>query len=283
MIVFLSGIEKPEIDAVTVTAGPGLEPALWVGINVAKALGQAWDVPVIPGNHMEGHLLAPLVESKTNLALTELPVLALLISGGHTEFVLMKEWLTYETIGSTLDDAVGEAFDKTARLLGLPYPGGPQISKLAETARTEGLVSTWKLPRPMINSGDLAFSFSGLKTAVLYTTQKIETQTEETRKLLALEFENAVADVLVSKTRAALLQTRAKTFLIGGGVAANTHIRRELKKLIDDEFSDVALHLPDQKITGDNAVMIGQTAMLHLLSDDMPKGGDIRANGNLSF
>ena len=283
LLSFLSCIEKPEIDAITVTAGPGLEPALWVGINTAKALGILWNLPVIPGNHMEGHLLAPLVESGASLSIIELPVLALLISGGHTEFVTMKEWLQYETIGHTVDDAVGEAFDKAARLLGLPYPGGPQISRLAEEARSAGVVSPWKLPRPMKDSGDLRFSFSGLKTAVMYTVRDIEVMNEETKKLLALEFENAAADVIVLKTRAALLQTGAKTFLIGGGVAANTHIRRQLKNMIDEEFSDVTLYLPDPKITGDNAVMIGQTAMIHLLSGDMPKGGDIKANGNLSF
>lgn len=283
MLSFLSSIEKPDIDAITVTAGPGLEPALWVGINTAKALGIIWDIPVIPSNHMEGHLLAPLVESKKLFSEIELPVLALLISGGHTEFVVMRDWLTYETIGQTVDDAVGEAFDKTARLLGLPYPGGPEISKLAEHARKDGAESPWKLPRPMKDSRDLRFSFSGLKTAVMYTVRAIEVMTEESKKLLALEFENAVTDVLVSKTRDALLQTGAKTFLIGGGVAANTHIRRELQKLIDNEFSDVAIYLPEPRITGDNAVMIGQTALLHLLSGDLAKGGDIKANGNLSF
>ncbi len=282
ILTFLSRIEVPQIDAIAVTAGPGLEPALWVGINTAKALGIAWNLPVIPSNHMEGHFVAPLVIDSA-LAHIELPALCLLISGGHTEFVAMREWLNYEVLGQTVDDAVGEAFDKTARLLGLPYPGGPAISKLAEEARTEGLISPWKLPRPMIASNDLRFSFSGLKTAVLYTVQKIEQLTDETKQLLALEFENAVGDVIVSKTRLALEQTGARTFLIGGGVAANTHIRRELKKLIDTEFSDVALYLPDPKITGDNAVMIGQAALLHLLSGDMPKGGDIRANGNLSL
>lgn len=283
LVSFLSGIEKPDIDAVVVTAGPGLEPALWVGINTAKALGIIWNIPVIPQNHMEGHLLAPILESGSALSQVELPLLALLISGGHTEFVTMNTWLAYETIGTTVDDAVGEAFDKTARLLGLPYPGGPQISKLAEEARAAGLESPWKLPRPMLQSGNLQFSFSGLKTAVMYTVRTIEVMSEDTKKLLALEFENAVADVLVAKTRVALLQTGAKTFLIGGGVAANTHIRRELQKCIEDEFSDVTLHLPDPKITGDNAVMIGQAAMVHLLSGDRGRAGDIRANGNLSF
>jgi N6-L-threonylcarbamoyladenine synthase len=195
----------------------------------------------------------------------------------------MKEWLKYEVIGSTLDDAVGEAFDKVARLLGLPYPGGPQISKLAEAARVEGLESAWKLPRPMITNEDLRFSFSGLKTAVLYTVQKIEQMTDEHKKMLALEFENAVTDVLVSKTRKALKETGAKSFLIGGGVAANTHIRRELTKLIESDFPDTKIYLPHISITGDNAVMIAQATLMHVMNGEQSKGGDIRANGNLSL
>ncbi len=282
MTAFLSRTAIPEIDAVAVTAGPGLEPALWVGINAAKALGVAWNLPVLPQNHMEGHFLSALIQND-KIENIELPVLGLLISGGHTEFVAMKEWLSYQTIGETVDDAVGEAFDKTARLLGLPYPGGPQISKLAEAARAENLQSPFSLPRPMQKSGDLRFSFSGLKTAVLYTVQKIETLTDELKKLLALEFENAVGDVLRDKTRKALEDTGARAFLIGGGVAANTHIRRILTELIQTEFPDTKLYMPHPKDTGDNAVMIAQAALVSLMSGQQPKGGDIRANGNLGF
>lgn len=282
MTAFLSRVAVPDLDAIAVTAGPGLEPALWVGINSAKALAHAWDLPLLPQNHMEGHFLSSLIENE-KLADIELPVLGLLISGGHTEFVVMNEWMKYETIGSTVDDAVGEAFDKTARLLGLPYPGGPQISKLAEEARTEGVDPMFELPRPMVKSGDLRFSFSGLKTAVLYTVQKIEALTDAHKKALALEFETAVGDVIRVKTEQALINTNAKTFLIGGGVAANTHIRRVLKKLVDEEFPEVRLCLPHPKDTGDNAIMIAQTALISLLSGQAPRGGDIRADGNLSF
>lgn len=282
MTAFLSRTAIPEIDAVAVTAGPGLEPALWVGINAAKALGVAWNLPVLPQNHMEGHFLSALIQND-KIENIELPVLGLLISGGHTEFVAMKEWLSYQTIGETVDDAVGEAFDKTARLLGLPYPGGPQISKLAEAARAENLRSPFSLPRPMQKSGDLRFSFSGLKTAVLYTVQKIETLTDELKKLLALEFENAVGDVLRDKTRKALEDTGARAFLIGGGVAANTHIRRTLTSLIETDFPHTKLYMPHPKDTGDNAVMIAQAALVSLMSGQQPKGGDIRANGNLGF
>lgn len=282
MSTLLSRITAPDIQAITVTAGPGLEPTLWVGINVAKALGSVWNMPVIPANHMEGHFLSSLVKDEKITGI-ETPILGLLISGGHTEFVVMKEWLSYEVIGSTVDDAVGEAYDKTARLLGLPYPGGPQISRLAEAARAQNLQSLFTLPRPMIGSGDLRFSFSGLKTAALYTVQKIELMTEEIRMMLAREFEDAVTEVLVSKTQGALKETGAKSFLIGGGVAANTHIRRELTKLIETEFPETKIYLPHVSITGDNAVMIAQASLMHLMNGEMPKGGDIRANGNLSL
>jgi len=280
--MFLSRIRVPDIQAICVTAGPGLEPTLWVGINLAKALGMHWNLPVIPVNHMEGHFLSSLVKNDA-IQNVELPILGLLISGGHTELVSMKKWLRYEVIGTTLDDAVGEAFDKTARLLGLPYPGGPQISRLAESARKQNLESNFKLPRPMMHSGDLNFSFSGLKTAVLYTVKKIEHVTDEIKMMLAREFEDAVTDVCISKVRKAIEQTGARSFLIGGGVAANTHIRRELTKLIEFEFPETAIYLPDISITGDNAIMIAQASLMHLMNGEQSRGGDIRADGNLSF
>ena len=174
---FVPTIEKPPIDAIAVTEGPGLEPALWVGINFAKALAAVWNIPIVPINHMEGHIISALLcrkkipssklqaPNKFQTSNTEFPAIALLISGGHTELVLMKDWFDYEIIGATKDDAVGEAFDKVARILGLPYPGGPQISHLSEKARKEkkGLalkskerlnLELFKLPRPMLNSGD---------------------------------------------------------------------------------------------------------------------------------
>jgi len=209
-------IESPDIDAIAITSGPGLEPALWVGINFAKALGLLWNKPVIAINHMEGHVLSALMEGRL-----EFPALALLISGGHTELVAMNDWLEYRVIGETRDDAVGEAFDKVARMMGLPYPGGPEISKLAEIARAEGIVSKYKLPRPMIHSDDFAFSFAGLKTAMLYTIKKIPELTEEIKTELALEFENAVVEVLIAKTKKALIQYGAKSLVLGGGVTAN--------------------------------------------------------------
>lgn len=302
-------------DAVAVTHGPGLEPALWTGIEFAKKLAAERKVPLLPVNHMEGHLLSSLAH-KGRLEHVQMPVLALLISGGHTELVLMKEWFTYEVIGKTLDDAVGEAFDKVARMLGLPYPGGPEISKLAEKhrkgsspakgprisssgeapqtpARPDHLSEQlpFRLPRPMINNGTCDFSFSGLKTAALYALRDrggIQTLSAEDISAFAAELEDAIVDVLVSKTRKALLDTGAKTFVIGGGVAANRYIREKVQALVLEEFPDVELRLPELDITSDNAIMIAQAALARALTGHPPVGGaaadeTLRAVGNLSI
>lgn len=277
------------VDAVVVTSGPGLEPALWSGITFAERLAKSWQKPLFGVNHMEGHLLSSLVSEEGQLPMPALPLLGLLISGGHTEFVLMEEWLTYRVIGETLDDAVGEAFDKVARMLGLPYPGGPHISKHATRAREQNLLSPLKLPRPMETSGTCDMSFSGLKTAALYALRDMggaDTLSEDTRAAFAREFEDAAADVFVSKTRKALTESGAQTFVIGGGVAANNHIRHMLKKLVEDEFPNVALFLPDPSITGDNAVMIAQAALVEFLSGKWhthTPPAEIKAVGNLSI
>jgi N6-L-threonylcarbamoyladenine synthase len=281
---FISECETPAIDAIAVTAGPGLEPALWVGINFAKALSLVWGKPLVAVNHMEGHILAGLaIEKSESLAIEniELPVLALLISGGHTELVLMRDWLTYELIGATRDDAVGEAFDKVARMLNLPYPGGPEISRLAEAVRNEGAApKTFALPRPMIDSNTCDFSFAGLKTAVLYLLKNNPDISEEDKRQIAHEFENAVAEVLWKKTSQALEATGAKTLVIGGGVSANTHIRRTFTEHIQ-KYSDVSLCIPAAALTTDNAVMIALAGYYRALKKDF--GTDVRADGNLSL
>lgn len=285
-----------EFDAVAVTVGPGLEPALWQGIEFAKRVARERGVPLLPINHMEGHLLSSLVKQHTNklenvgmsLEGVELPVLALLISGGHTEFVLMKEWFTYEVLGQTLDDAVGEAFDKVARMLGLPYPGGPHISKLATEHRAKpSKGDPWTLPRPMLSSDTCDTSFSGLKTAALYSLRQAQAASplsDEAKAAFAAEFEDAVADVFCAKTRKALYDSGAKSFVIGGGVAANRYIRERLQQMVLDEFSDVTLYLPDPAITGDNAVMIAQAALARRLAGlDDTATDEIKAVGNLSI
>ena len=271
------------VDAIAVTQGPGLEPALWAGITFAENLAKERGLPLLPTNHMEGHFISSLVQNG-KLENIELPVLGLLISGGHTEFVLMRSWFEYEVVGETQDDAVGEAFDKVARMLGLPYPGGPQISKLAERARAEHLASDIKLPRPMLHDKNLNVSFSGLKTAVLYALRDrggIQKFSADAIAAVALEFETAVGDIFVAKTRKALEETGAKTFVIGGGVAANTYLRERLVAFLADEFPNVEFHLPELSITGDNAVMIAEAALARALSglDDTPKG-EVRAYSN---
>jgi len=283
--VLFEDFKNEQFDAVAVTYGPGLEPALWTGINFAQKIAADHNVPLLPINHMEGHLLSSLVKDG-KLENVQLPVLALLISGGHTEFVVMQDWFTYEVIGQTKDDAVGEAYDKVARMLGLGYPGGPQISKLAEESRHVSSEEI-KLPRPMLDTKDCNMSFSGLKTAVLYAVRDlggVQNLSGEQIAAIATEFENAATDVLVHKTKRALQKTGAKTFVIGGGVAANKHIRESLMEMIKKDFSDVEMRLPELNITGDNAIMIAEAALARRLSDiDDTAKPDLRAVGKLSI
>jgi N6-L-threonylcarbamoyladenine synthase len=286
LMEFAQKYERPYIDAIVVTNGPGLEPALWVGVSFAKALSGLWDMPVFPVNHMEGHILVATLEkikdAEYKIKSMQYPAIALLISGGHTQLVLIKESLHYEIIGNTRDDAVGEAFDKVARILGLPYPGGPEISKLAEKERIEfpNKITQYPLPRPMIHSGDLFFSFSGIKTAVLYTVQKIEHLTHEIKQEIAREFEDAVTEVIVKKTREAIMQYNAQTLIIGGGVSANKKIRTDFEKLGDELGIEVTV--PEVSASTDNAFMIAIAGYMNLASGKKPTK-DFVAKGNLSL
>ncbi len=287
-LAFAPTISKPKLDAIAVTYGPGLEPALWVGVNFAKALGVFWDIPVIPTNHMEGHivsvLFAPSKRSREKAVHSlKFPALALLISGGHTELVLAKEWGKYQIIGETRDDAVGEAFDKVARMLKLPYPGGPHISKLAALDRTRHAVSAWKFPRPMIGSDDLDFSFSGLKTSILYTIKKMPEITLQDQRGIAREFEDAVVDVLIAKTTKALESSGARSLIVGGGVSMNERIRESFQKL-SDEIQDIELFLPPPHLSTDNAIMIAMAGFIDISKRSkgkLPKGLGFKAQGNL--
>lgn len=252
--------QTPKIDAIAVTAGPGLEPALWVGINTASALGILWGIPVIPVNHMEGHIMASLLvpKDKTTFTLTapKYPSLALLISGGHTELVLMQKPGAYKILGQTRDDAVGEAFDKVARMLGLAYPGGPEISRIAETAPNLK-PAPYPLPRPMLKSGDFDFSFAGLKTAVLYTVKKIENPTQEIKASIAKEFEHACVEILLTKTLAAAKKYKVREIILGGGVTANKKIRAAFQEAVKNEMPKTALFIPGHELSTDNGLMIG--------------------------
>ncbi len=276
-VAFLS-IKKPKIDAVAVTAGPGLEPALWVGINTASALGALWNIPVIPVNHMEGHIMAsllapqnfdkqnlggraPKTKSIFTLSKPTYPSLALLISGGHTELVLMQKPGAYKILGQTRDDAVGEAFDKVARMLGLPYPGGPEISRIAETA-PKLAAAPYPLPRPMLKSPDFDFSFAGLKTAVLYTVKKIENLTPEIKASIAKEFEDAATEILVTKTLTAAKKYKVREIILGGGVTANKKIRNTFQTTVASELPKTALFIPGHELSTDNGLMIGVAGFL---------------------
>lgn len=280
---FITKTMRPDIDAIAVTHGPGLEPALWVGVNFARALSLAWDIPVVPINHMEGHFLAALgthTQERIEIRDVKLPVLGLLISGGHTELDLMRSWLSYECLGATRDDAVGEAFDKVARMIGLPYPGGPEVSRLAEAARNASLpTGAFTLPRPMLKSEEYDFSFSGIKTAVLYACKAKGTLLEEEKQALAREFEDAVTEVLFEKTSRALTNTGAKTLIIGGGVSANAHIQRVFTHAMRELHPDVTLRIPTRDLTTDNAVMIGIAGFYRALRQAWD--GEVRAHGNL--
>ncbi len=282
LVPFFAQYEKPPIDAIAVTYGPGLEPALWVGVNFARTLSHAWSIPVVSVNHMEGHVVIAAIKESTLAPLT-FPALALLISGGHTEIVLMKEWFSYEKIGQTRDDAVGEAFDKAARLLGLPYPGGPEISRLAKKAREQNILPPFPLPRPMEKSGDLDFSFSGLKTAVRRSVELLGTVTDAHKLGIAREFEDAVADVLVAKTRDAVLQTGARAVLLGGGVAANHYIGAKLQAMLAEEFEATALFVCPPIQATDNALMIALAGYFRALRNEFTDPTTMRANGNLKL
>lgn len=279
-------IVKPDVDVISVTSGPGLEPALWVGISFAVALGKLWNIPVVPANHMEGHIASVLTNGSNEV---NFPAIALLISGGHTEIVQIPKWGEYKIIGHTVDDAVGEAFDKVARLLGLPYPGGPEISKLAEIARLNNLPNIAKLPRPMLNSGNYNFSFSGLKTSVLYYIRdnfegKSSKMSENEKADLAREFEDAVVEVLIKKISNFLDNNNAKTLIIAGGVIANKKIRESFTELTK-RYKDLNIKIPSNELSTDNSVMIAfATYIKYLVFPEIVKENKkIIAEGNLKL
>jgi N6-L-threonylcarbamoyladenine synthase len=277
------------IDALAVTVGPGLSPALWTGIEITKNISKEYNIPIYPINHMEGHIFAStlldLGENKFKIQNINLPAIALLISGGHTELILIGPNYNYTKIGETQDDAVGEAFDKTARALGYEYPGGPEISKRAELARlrSEAIREELRLPRPMYHSKDLNFSFSGLKTSVINKIEKYNIISNEEKELFCMEFENAVTDVLVKKTREALYLYNAKSLVVGGGVSANNHIRESLTNICEEDGIDI--YLGEKKNSTDNALMIAATAVVKILNNTKPMTeiDKLKANPNLDL
>lgn len=269
-----------QIDYIAVTSGPGLVVALIVGTEFAKGLALATKIPLLPTNHMEGHLYSAFAEHPEKV---QFPVLSIIVSGGHTMFVLLKDYKNYKVIGNTVDDAAGEAFDKVARLLNLPYPGGPEISKVAVRGKTD-----LKFPRPMLGDKNFDFSFSGLKTAVLYYIDRIK-GTQHGKALpmqvkadIAMSFENAVADVITKKAARAVEKYKCKTVALSGGVAANKNLRAELTAMCKQNSTKqnkVAFTVPDFELCTDNAQMIALAAYFNLRAGKKPvAAGKVKAD-----
>jgi N6-L-threonylcarbamoyladenine synthase len=254
-----AGKSLKDIDVVAYTRGPGLAGALLVGAGVACALGAALGKPVLGVHHLEGHLLSPFLSADP----PEFPFVALLVSGGHTQLMRVDGVGRYEMLGETIDDAAGEAFDKSAKLMGLGYPGGPALAKLAE----QGEGTAFKLPRPLLHSGNLDFSFAGLKTAVLTQAQRLGDELEARKADLAASTQAAIVDVLVKKSLAALDQTGMKRLVVAGGVGANRLLREQLNAACADpkrKGGKVRVHYPELHLCTDNGAMIAMAAAMRL-------------------
>ena len=256
-VLVKAGKSRTDIDAIAVTEGPGLAGALLAGAGVAHAIGWALDIPVLGVHHLEGHLLA----ARLSTPAPSFPFLALLVSGGHTQIMKVERFGSYELLGQTLDDAAGEAFDKTAQLLGLPYPGGPAVSALAE----EGVSGAIELARPMIHSPNLDMSFSGLKTSVLTAVQSAEDSTDEVfRRNLARGFVDALVDVLAAKLVRAMKQTGLKNVVVAGGVSANRQLRNRLTGEVRRRRGQI--FYPPMRLCTDNGAMIAAAGLARLES-----------------
>jgi len=258
-----ANLKKSDIDAIAYTSGPGLVGALMVGAAIAQSLALALEVPAIGVHHMEGHLLAPMLEEEP----PQFPFLALLVSGGHTQLVSVKALGDYEILGESVDDAAGEAFDKAAKMLGLDYPGGPRIAKLADYARQKGIAAPCRFPRPMTDRPGLDFSFSGLKTFTLNTVNNLPPNrpaSEAEKAAIALAFEDAVVDTLRIKCKRALEQTGLKTLIIAGGVSANVSLRAALEKMVTPLGAKVFYARPS--LCTDNGAMIAYAGCQRLLA-----------------
>lgn len=298
----------PDITHIAVTSGPGLIGSLLVGFNAAKSLSYSRDLPVIPVNHIEGHIYSVFGQLQNGQAF---PILALTVSGGHTSLNLMKGHGEYESIGDTLDDAVGEAYDKVGKLLGLGYPGGPAISKLAQEFRNRfsnlaigsfnnlmnkypnGQIAKSRslivFPRPIINDGTFNFSFSGLKTAVLsevkknitkYNVENSENIPENVKEEIAFAFEEAVADVLAAKTVKAVLKFNPKTVIFAGGVSANIYLQDKIRNAVVGCQLSIDFLTPPRALTGDNAAMIGIAAFYHIKRGNIKSWDKITVDSN---
>ena len=268
----LGDIDLHSIDQVAYTSGPGLLGALLIGESFAQGLSTALNVPLIPINHLEGHLMSPIMEFPE----ITVPYISLLVSGGHSMIIDVEDRGDYKILGQSQDDAVGEAFDKVGKLLGLPYPGGPHIEKMA----LEGNPKAYEFPRPMMHSDNLDLSFSGLKTAVLYTVRDIEDLNDQVKADVAASFQQAVIDVLTKKIKKAIELTGRDEVIIAGGVAANKALRSAIKEL--ENSMGIKVYYPDLKYCGDNAAMIAFVGSLRSSDGVNNKASSVRARWPLN-
>jgi N6-L-threonylcarbamoyladenine synthase len=276
----LKEAKNPEIEAIAVTKGPGLEPCLWVGINFANDLAKKMKIPLIPVNHIEAHILANFIRQNKKQIF---PAISLVVSGGHTQIILVKDFYQYQILGETRDDAAGECFDKVARILGLGYPGGPIISKLAKL-KSPRISLPIKMPRPMMTQKNYDFSFSGLKTAVLYDfkgrPESVSKSPSYIQKM-CIEAQQSIIDVLISKTIRAVKDSKAKTLILGGGVAANEELRKQFKSKIKKDGLKINFMVPDKTLCTDNGVMVAIAGYYNFIKNGFKSAKDIEADANL--
>ena len=283
-----AGIKKEEvsdkIDAITIANGPGLMTSLITGLETAKALSYVWNIPIIGINHVESHIYANFIKEAGITPEINFPALCLTVSGGHTMLILMKNHGEFEIIGETRDDAAGEAFDKGAKLMSIGYPGGPVVSKYAKEFEKENKLEdkVIKLPRPMMHSGDFDFSFSGLKTALLY---QIKADKDWQNKIpeYCHEYQSAITDVLIHKTIKAAEKYNIKTVMLSGGVSANQKLRQDLKQAVKEKLPNSNFTLPDLKYTTDNAAMVASAGYFKARSGKFSDYKTIKANPNLEI
>jgi len=277
---------KSPPDLIGITVGPGLDPCLWQGIEFAKKIAKEFNSPLVCANHLVGHFLVNFLDFPIEKAKKFYPALGLLVSGGHTQLVLMEKFLKFKVLGETRDDAAGECFDKCARILGLPYPGGPELEKLAKkfpeiSSKIPNNLKNLKLPRPMINQKNYDFSFAGLKTAVLYDFMKRPKKVRESKIykiLMAKEIQSAVFDVLIEKTKRAQKEFKIKKLFFGGGVLANETLRKRIKK----EFKECQILIPKKEFCLDNGLLPATFAFFYSYQKtrDFEK---VKSLPNLSF
>lgn len=279
--------KKEKVDVIAIAKGPGLEPCLWIGVNVAKSLAESLKKPLIAINHIEAHILINFVDEHSKIKINKslFPAVCLVVSGGHTQLILMKGIGKYEIIGETRDDAAGECFDKVAKILGLGYPGGPIVDKKAEQWRSKQNKEDIKLPRPMMRQKNYDFSFSGLKTAVLYDfksrslgARKSESYIREISK----EAQQAIIDVLISKTTKAIKDFRAKSLILGGGVTASKELKKQFREKIRKELPKIKVLIPSPSSSTDNALMVAATAFFHQ-KEKTKNWKKVEANANLKI